>query len=541
MIYTLHCCLANANVPLFNLQMAAWTANTGKVYLPPAKPVATVLSTDDYVQPTNLYFHANTERLLTVGHPYFDVINSADNSVSVPKVSANQFRVLRLHLPDPNKFALIDPSIYNPERERLVWRLRGIQIDRGGPLGVGTTGHPLFDRLADTENPSAYVVPGNDNRQDVSFDPKQNQIFIVGCVPVTGKHWDVAEPCKNPAPDANSCPPIKLVQTVIQDGDMSDIGLGAVNFNTFSASRADAPLEIINSICKWPDFVQMTKDVYGDKVWFYGKREQLYTRHMFVKDGVDGDSIPLEPNQNHAYMISPANDSPQQQNLGHISYYAVPSGSLVSSEATIFNRPYWLHKAQGKNNGIAWGNNIFITLLDNTHNTNFTLSVYTGDSPMQPNYEYNPRQFRKYLRHTEELEVEIVMQLCKVSLDADILAHINAMNSNILDDWQLAFVPAPPQGLEDTYRYIRSMATMCPSDVPNTEKEDPYAKYTFWDVDLTDKFTSDLDQTALGRKFLYQMGMLNGRKRHRTDYTSGTSTVKRARTVKIAKRKKSRV
>nr|AYA94774.1 MAG: L1 protein [Human papillomavirus] len=517
--------------------MAAWTANTGRLYLPPAKPVAKVLATDEYIIPTDLYFHANSERLLTVGHPYFDVLSSVDNSIQVPKVSGNQYRVFRLKLPDPNKFALIDQTIYNPERERLVWQLQGMQIDRGGPLGIGTTGHPLFDRLADTENPAAYGgAPASDSRMNMSFDPKQNQIFVVGCRPATGQHWDVAEPCKDPAPPAHSCPPIKLVQSVIQDGDMSDIGLGAVNFNAFSESRSDAPIEVIDATCKWPDFVQMTKDVYGDRLWFFGKREQLYTRHMFVKDGVDGDSIPIEPT--HAFYITPPQDSPQNNNLGKISYFPLPSGSLVSSEATLFNRPYWLHKAQGKNNGIAWGNNIFITVLDNTHNTNFVLSVFTGDAPMEANYRYIPGNFKKFLRHSEEYEVEIVLRLCKVPLNPDILAHINAMDPNILDDWQLAFIPPPPQGLEDTYRYIKSLATMCPTDVPKPKNPDPYADYSFWDVDLTDKCTSELDQTALGRKFLYQMGLLNSRKRLRSDYT-GTSTVKRV--PRPAKRRKTRV
>nr|AYA93578.1 MAG: L1 protein [Human papillomavirus] len=500
--------------------MATWTPNSGRLYLPPAKPVATVLSTDDYIVPTNLYFHAYTERLLTVGHPYFDVMNSVNpKKIDVPKVSGNQYRVLRLHLPDPNKFALIDKEIYNPERERLVWRLQGVQIDRGGPLGIGSSGHPLFDRLQDTENPNAYQVPlESDNRQNVSFDPKQNQLFIVGCSPATGQHWDVAEPCKNTNPDKGSCPPIKLVHSVIEDGDMSDIGLGPVNFSTFSASRSDAPLDVINATCKWPDFVQMTKDVYGDKVFFFGKREQLYARHQFVHDGYDGDSIPDKPTR--AFLITPDGASPPGSKFGKTSYYSIPSGSLVTSEANIFNRPYWLHKAQGKNNGICWGNNLFITLLDNTHNTNFTLSVYTGDSPMQDNYTYKINEFRKFLRHTEEIEVEIIMQLCKVPLEADILAHINAMDSRILDEWQLAFVPAPPQGLEDTYRYLKSLATICPTDAPQPPNTDPYKDFAFWDVDLTDKFTTELDQTPLGRKFLYQMGLINGRKRVRTDYVS---------------------
>lgn len=507
--------------------MATWSANSGRLYLPPAKPVATVMSTDDYVKPTNLYFHAYTERLLTVGHPYFDVINGGDNkTIEVPKVSGNQYRVLRLRLPDPNKFALVDSSIYDPQKERLVWKLSGLQIDRGGPLGVGTTGHPLFDRLQDTENPNVYPVPlETDNRENVSFDPKQNQLFIVGCTPATGQHWDVTDPCKDAAPaEPGSCPPIKLVHSMIEDGDMCDIGLGAVNFNTFSASRADAPLDVINSICKWPDFVQMTKDTYGNKVFFFGKREQLYTRHMFVHDGIDGDSLPTNV---HDYYIQPTNGTPQKTNTGKLSYYAVPSGSLVSSEANLFNRPYWLHKAQGQNNGICWGNDLFITLLDNTHNTNFVLSVFTKQQPMQQDYSYTKDDFKKYLRHVEEIEVEIVMHLCKVPLEADVLAHINAMDPRILDEWELAFVPPPPQGLEDTYRYIRSLATMCPADVPPKTPEDRYKGKVFWEVDLRDKFTSELDQTPLGRKFLYQMGMITSRKRLRpSDYT-GTSYMKR--------------
>nr|AEX31155.1 L1 protein [Human papillomavirus] len=516
--------------------MATWTPSTGRLYLPPAQPVARVLETDEYIIPTDLYFHANTERLLTVGHPFFDVLDSDDTTIQVPKVSGNQFRALRLKLPDPNKLALIDASIYNPDKERLVWRLCGIEIARGGPLGVGTTGHPLFDKVLDTENPSGYVPPADtDNRVDLSFDPKQNQVFIVGCRPAIGKHWDVAEPCKDAAPSPGSCPPVKLVHTMIEDGDMSDIGLGNVNFTTFSQSRSDAPLEVIDSICKWPDFVQMTKDVYGDSAFFYGRREQLYNRHMPVKDGFDGDSIPATPAL--AFYLPPAQGTPQKTSLGNISYSSIPSGSLVSSEASIFNRPYWLHKAQGKNNGIAWGNNLFVTFLDNTHNTNFVLSVYTETStPLGATSTYNRKQFRKYLRHAEEVEIEIVMQLCKVPLNADVLAHLNAMNSRILDEWQLAFVPAPPQGLEDTYRYLKSLATICPTDAPSTAKPDPYEGKIFWEVDLTSKFSTELDQTPLGRKFLYQMGLLNGRKRPRSAYSSSYANEKPVR--KTVKRRK---
>lgn len=152
---------------------------------------------------------------------------------------------------------------------------------------------------------------------------------------------------------------------------------------------------------------------------------------------------------------------------------------------------------------------------------------------MGANYKYKSTDFRHFMRHAEEFEMELVLQLCKVPLTADVLAHLNAMNPNILDDWQLAFVPSPPQGLEDTYRFLQSLATMCPKDAPQKEKEDPYKGMVFWNINLTDRFTSELDQTPLGRKFLYQMGMIskNTVKQTRTLYTSNTPAVRR-RTVK---------
>lgn len=518
--------------------MTLWLQQQGKLYLPPQKPVAKVYSTDEYVVGTDLFFHAASERLLTVGHPYFEIDNEAiPTQVSVPKVSGSQYRVLRLNLPDPNKFALVDTTIFNPERERLVWKLRGLQIGRGGPLGLGTTGHPLFNKLGDTENPNTYPdAQQTDNRQDVSMDPKQVQLFIVGCEPATGEHWDVAKPCKDEPLSPGDCPPIQLVNTVIEDGDMCDIGFGNANFRALQEDKSSVPLDIVDSICKWPDFLKMDQEIYGDKLFFFGKREQGYARHYFARAGVMGDSIPIPNDNNHKFYISPGNDSPANNKLGSHIYFPTTSGSLVSSDAQLFNRPYWLQRAHGANNGVCWGNQLFITIVDNTRNTNFTISVKT-DGAVNNVYTYKASDFKQYLRHVEEFSVECIFQLCKVALDPDILAHINVMNPNILDQWQLSFVPPPPQGIEDTYRFIQSLATRCPSENPPTEPVDPYKKFNFWQIDLTEKFSAELTQFPLGRRFLFQSGLLRGSKRVRTSYTtkettSGTKRVKRRRTNK---------
>lgn len=509
--------------------MSFWLPS-GKVYLPPSRPVARVLSTDEYVQETSLFFHASSDRLLTVGHPYFPVKNPVSHEITIPKVSGNQFRVFKLQLPDPNRFALVDTSVYNSDTERLVWKLRGIEVLRGGPLGVGSTGHPLLNKLYDTENPNNYFQGSSDSRQNVSLDPKQTQLLVVGCEPCIGAHWDAAKPCvnQNPAFKKGDCPPLQLVNSVIEDGDMCDIGFGNMNFSILQQDRSGVPLDIVASICKWPDLGKMTNDVYGDELFFFGKREQVYARHYFTRHGVVGEDIPQVNEDPTTKYLRGGEGGQNQATVSSSVYFATPSGSLVSSDAQIMNRPYWVQRAQGTNNGVAWNNLLFVTLVDNTHNTNFTISQYTGSASSPPD-TYKQDDYKQYLRHAEEFHISIIVQICKVKLEADVLAHLNAMNPTILENWNLAFIPPPAAGIEDQYRYITSLATRCPDQTAAEEKEDPYAQYSFWSVDFRERMTNDLSQTSLGRRFVYQISLagrttVRGTVKRKRATTSGTTT-----------------
>lgn len=503
--------------------MTLWLPANGKVYLPPTPPVAKVQSTDDYVERTNIFYHATSDRLLAVGHPYFDVRNSDGSKIEVPKVSGNQYRAFRVRLPDPNRFALADKSVYNPEKERLVWGLRGMEIGRGQPLGVGTTGHPLFNKVRDTENSNNYQATSTDDRQNTSFDPKQVQMFVVGCIPCMGEHWDKAEVCPDAGSQLGLCPPLELKNTVIEDGDMFDIGFGNINNKELSFNKSDVSLDIVNETCKYPDFLTMANDIYGDACFFFARREQCYARHYFTRGGSVGDLVPDGTvNQDHKYYL-PAKAGQDQRTLGNSIYYPTVSGSLVTSDAQLFNRPFWLQRAQGHNNGILWGNQMFITVADNTRNTNFTISVTNDAGAIE---DYTAQNIREYLRHVEEYQLSCILQLCKIPLDPEVLSQINAMNSGILEEWQLGFVPTPENAVHDTYRYIYSKATKCPDAAAPEEKEDPFAKYTFWNVDMTEKLSLDLDQYPLGRKFIFQAG-LQTRKR-----TLKPTTVKSSRTAK---------
>nr|QPZ44496.1 L1 [Sus scrofa papillomavirus 1] len=479
-----------------SLQMALWLPSNNKVYLPPTS-VSKVVATDEYVQRTPYYYHASTSRLLTVGHPFFPILDQY-NVEKVPKVSSNQYRVFRISLPDPNKFGLPDSDLYDPEKERLVWACTGIEVGRGQPLGIGLSGHPLFNRFDDTENPGKYntTFPGTDNRQNVSMDNKQTQMFMLGCTPPLGEHWGKALRCESDPPaQAGDCPPIELVTSVIEDGDMIDTGFGNMDFRTLQENKSDVPLDISQSVCKYPDYLKMTSDPHGNSLFFLIRREQMFTRHFFSRAGVVGEQVPDS-------LLFKADVGQNQNTLSTSVYTPTPSGSLVSSDTQIFNRPYWLSRAQGNNNGICWDNQLFLTVVDTTRSTNFTLSIAT-----QSNATYNAANFKQYMRHVEEFDLQFIFQLCKVSLTPEVLAYLHTMDPDVLDNWNLGLSLPTAASVEDTYRFITSSATRCPDRVPPKDKVDPYAKHTFWTVDLTNKFSTELDQFPLGRKFLQQTGL----------------------------------
>lgn len=443
------------------------------------------------------YYCATSSRLLVVGHPYFPV--KKDGTTIVPKVSGNQYRVFRIQLPDPNRFGLPDTNVYDPDKERLVWGCIGVEIGRGQPLGIGLSGHPLFNRYEDTENPTRYTkdAPNTDNRQNVSVDNKQTQMFLVGCIPPTGEHWAPGTPCDEDEVSPGDCPPLVLLNTVIQDGDMIDTGFGAMDFKNLQATKSETPLDIAQTVCKYPDYLKMNADQYGDACFFYVRKEQMFARHYFSRQGVVGDVIPDE-------FLRKAAPGQNQITLSSSVYSATPSGSLVSSETQIFNRPYWLYKSQGHNNGICWNNELFVTLADNTRGTNLTLSVPINKDNQTT---FDAKNYKQYMRHCEEYELQFMFQVCKVVLNSENMAYLHTMNPDILDNWNLGISPPLSNALEDSYRFSKNLATTCPAKVPPKDKVDPYGEFNFWKLDFSEKFSSDLDQYPLGRKFLLQSGV----------------------------------
>lgn len=485
------------------------------MYLPPP-PVTKVLCSESYISRKDIYYHGETERLLTVGHPYFSLSN---DSGKVPKVSANQYRVFRLQLPDPNRFALPDKNVHNPSKERLVWALSGIQVSRGQPLSACVTGNNLFNYLNDGENVAKKKTDqGKDDRTQIGLDVKQCQVLLVGCAPALGEYWDRAALCAGAREVQGACPPIELKSKVIEDGNMMEIGYGAANFKTLNANKSEVPLDLVNEISLYPDYLQMSEEATGNRMFFFARKEQSYARHIYTKGGQEKEGIPAE------YTIKKQEDSTKNSTF---TFTATPSGSLVSTDGQLCNRPYWLYKAQGQNNGVCWNNDLFVTLGDNTRGGNLVITV---NSDGKPQSMYDQTKTNIYLRHVEEYKIAIILQLCSVELTPATVSHLQSTIPHVLENWEINVQPPTSSFLEDTYRDLSSAATKCPDSVQQSKPKDPYEKYTFWNIDFKDRLSLDLDQFPLGRRFLATRGLgCNiSRKRKASDSPAKKSKRKKA-------------
>ncbi|AAL14231.1 putative major capsid protein L1 [Etapapillomavirus 1] len=471
--------------------------NVPPLYIPSQVTVASPYSTDDYVTPTEHLYHLQTDRLITVGNPYFQIADADHPGViAVPKVSANQYRCFRLQLPDPNgPFPLPSNNLYDPEKHRLVWQLVGLEIDRGQPLGVGLVAAPAFNRGRDAEANSraAWADPEGDNRISCAFEPKHNQMLIVGCAPAVGQHWGLGTKCPNETPDTK-CPPIELVNSNIQDGDMSDIGFGAMDFNALGLNRSDVPMELAASVAKYPDWIKMHTDAHGDSCFYYVTREQIYARRYWQQSGVPGEPVP------ETVPIA----SREQIEKNNSAYMACPSGSVITSDTNLFNRPYWLSRAQGTNNGILWNENLFVTVLDNSRNVIMKISSLAEGAQENNATVYDWKNYYECVRHVEEYGISAIVRLCRVTLTAENLGSIYRMNPDILKKWGIQEAPLGPQSAEDKYRFTSSQAITCqlPQNPPNNAPDDPYKTENYWTVDCRERLSDDLLRYPLGRKFL---------------------------------------
>ncbi|QYW06044.1 L1 protein [Papillomaviridae sp. Seabass_c24797] len=436
----------------------------------PLEPV--MRSTDEYTTDTGLSYAVKSDLIVLVGHPHYDITaekkrkGKKKKDVLLPMNSPFQYRVFKLQLPDPNKMTFPETLGHRTlETEVFVWSVEMVEVTRGGPLGVPITGNSMFAKFKDIENPdvdwtkqvSRPQTDTKDGRVMVGFDGKQTQLIAVGGKPLDGVYWD-GDSSQVPK---GSCPILVRKNKTIEDGDLGDIGFGNMNPDTICKDEWHLPIEMSERLTIHPDFPKMQHDSMGDACFMYVLKEQLFGKHFWDMAGIGGEqtvdnTVPLE---------------------GKV----IPSGSLTASGQSIFNKPLWLNQALGPNNGLLWNNELFVTCMDTTHGGSFNVVVPeknagSDDKPqggkmnlitsqtntgqqqdesdsdddcfqgfdtisasekhsMQTADPYDPTKLVEFQRHVSEWQVQAIVRLKKISLEAELMLMLDNQYPKLLKDW----------------------------------------------------------------------------------------------------------
>lgn len=368
-------------------------------------------SSDSYTRDTGVIFAIESEEIILQGSPR---AKSDDTEPKMPILNPNEYRVFRNKLPEPNAFGILEQYVSLKEKKYL-WKLRGVRINRNGPQLKLPEYNLQFDKFGSNAAKVSQLL----------YDPPLNQKIILGCKPCLGYHFPVLNipdnevhvcemdcancPCcceDDPPVKAAAEPPVMLgkpIITEIMDGDMSDIGFGTIDmrnkvradlFPTIMFLRSDSP-------CKEIAKIEMKKEMTGDRDFFIFERSQSHTKEIFPS------------NSTAANVVGPA-------------IFGIPDGSVVSSLNDLMNRTIWLNKAEGANNCLAWDDEFYITVLDNTRGGSVILNKTKPD-------DFTTGTL--VTRAVQIYQIECIVELVEVSLEAELLQYMYRINRNLMNKW----------------------------------------------------------------------------------------------------------
>lgn len=392
-----------------------------------------VISTDQFVQETDTVYHIESDLLRLQGHPY---------KAHIPKVDCvnpSRFTVFKLIVPDYNKFHLPEqPGKISLDSTVYVWKLVAVRVDSQGVLTPATTGQADSAFVA-TDNGPPSAAPsqqnGDEDGEDLEsgtyvpnywgMEHKQRQLIAAGCAPLDGVYEtaDYKTFTENGGTTTVTCELKRAVRS-IEDGDLCEFGYGNRGLVT-DADHRDAPTDMTNNDqpTLMPDFLGMTNDDIGDKCFFHVERDCVGVRHTgFVRGQLSGDT------DTTAASDPSCND---------VDSWRSCTAGMVSSQLDIMNKNYWLNQSRGPNNGIIWGNQLYVTIVDNLRgfvhrNTRKKSGADDGD-------DYDPTKYQYFLRHIKEYKISAMVRLCKVKLEAKLVNYLMRINSQWLTNFGFSF------------------------------------------------------------------------------------------------------
>lgn len=212
----------------------------------------------------------------------------------------------------------------------------------------------------------------------------------------------------------------------IGDGDMHEFGFGNIDYKTTSYDKTLLPVEMCynNGPTLIPDKLGMQADLTGDRCFFMWERTAAGIRHTRHTNGLHFTNNPSD----NTDVFAKCQNMVQQQN-------AVTAG-MVSSTLDLFNKNYWLNKAQGPNNGVIWHNKLYVTHVDNTRGYIHMITEKGTDSS-----NYDPTKVNCFLRHIREYKVSVLVRLCKVKLEAQLIQYLLQFNKEFMKNLGFQFNP----------------------------------------------------------------------------------------------------
>ncbi|QXP49532.1 MAG: L1 protein [Lutjanus campechanus-associated papillomavirus 1] len=424
-----------------------------------------VKSTDEFVEETSTTFIVKSDPIRIQGHPYH-------KPSSCNFVSPSRYNVTKIDLPDMKKMIMPPlPGRLSLQSKIPIWKIVGVRVDVQGIQSPAVTGFCQTDMVptdggvedgvqptTDTEgarsgafyeatmqdgsqpdypedlDPAAGAAAGKNYRWGAEHG--QRQLLAVGCKPLKGytESWKT------------SLYERKVYD--IGDGDLHEFGYGIAESET-TADLTTLPIEMCRSAkVLLPDKLAMDNDLTGDSNFMLIERDATGIRHQAFNRNLDADYIAgTAPFKNVVVNPDPLNTK---------------TAGMVASGGDIFNRSYWLNKAKGPNNGICWGNKLYITFVDNTRGFILRHSIKKAEAT-----PYDPTKYEFYLRHVKEYQVTVIVRKCFVSLEAKLITYLLQWNRDWLKDIGFKFNETSDKPTTSVFRELDA-----PADNAEEEEEE---------------------------------------------------------------------
>lgn len=303
----------------------------------------------------------------------------------------------------------------------------------GGPFALPVPPIPKLPPPPKKANPPSNGWPVyKPNCINWSMEHAQRQFLCVGCKPVLGcyEQWVGA---------ALAVGYLERKTRDITAKDVMEFGYGnalptkwpVITPKHFqSPDLAAVPVEMANMLCEetprcplLPDIIGMDSDDTGDRNFLcIGPKAVTGVRCGANAQAMDANRID-RPEPFTGASISP-------------DPFTAKTAGMVSTANDIFNKSYWLNKAKGVNNGIIWGNNLYITFVDNMRGHIHKMQFQEQDDTPVP---YNLKNSSMFLRHVKEYRIQVIVRKCYIKLESKLITSLLQLNKDWLKDMGFTF------------------------------------------------------------------------------------------------------